>query len=434
MGEAVGARRRAGVRKSMKVQRTAKAPVHTSPAAAGRQKPRLAIVVSHPIQHFVPFYRALTRDGEVDPTVIYGSRIGLDPYFDEAMNSTIVWKMDLLSGYDHVFLPDAERVSRTGLFDLNSAAVADELNRQAPDVVLVYGYNQLTSLRALWWGRRNKIPVMMISDSELKYSRSRKVELAKRLVVPFLLRQFDAFLTIGDCNEEYYERYGVARRKFFRSPFTIDEERYAAARKSRPELRRKVRSQLSIGESDVVALTVGKLSKRKRPRDILSVARRLKANASDLNLTFVLAGNGSELEAIGRAVEDEGLPIRLTGFINVDELPSYYAAADLLLHPSSNDPHPLVMSEAAAMGLPLVISDRVGAAGPTDVARPGENALVYPMGDLETLAAELRRLAANPARLSAMAARSLDIFEEVNMSRSVRGAVAAVRFCTERRR
>jgi len=64
---------------------------------------KLAIVVSHPIQHFVPFYRALAAHSEIDLIVLFASRIGVQPYFDREMNTTITWNMDLLGGYDHIF-------------------------------------------------------------------------------------------------------------------------------------------------------------------------------------------------------------------------------------------------------------------------------------------------------------------------------------------
>ena len=43
---------------------------------------RLAIVVTHPIQHFVPFYRALAADPGIDLHVLYGAPIGVKSYFD----------------------------------------------------------------------------------------------------------------------------------------------------------------------------------------------------------------------------------------------------------------------------------------------------------------------------------------------------------------
>ena len=55
------------------------------------------------------------------------------------------------------------------------------------------------------------------------------------------------------------------------------------------------------------------------------------------------------------------------------------------VHPSQADPHPLITSEGACMGLPMIYSDRIGAVGPTDIAREGENVIVYPCGDTAAL-------------------------------------------------
>jgi glycosyltransferase involved in cell wall biosynthesis len=395
-------------------------------------KRKLAIVVSHPIQHFVPFYRALARQDDIDPTVIFCSRIGLEPYFDRGMNTTIAWNMDLLSGYEHVFLPEADSITYTSPRSINNPSVGSELQRQKPDAVLIYGYNYMTSLRALSWCKRHRVPAMMISDSELKTVRSKRTKFVKSLVLPRILQQFDAFLTVGDCNDDYYAHYGVPREKLFRSPFTIDEDTYQAAYRDRVALRSRVRMELGISQDEVVALTVGKLSKRKRPGDVIEAARLLSAADLPRPVRFVLAGNGEEMDRLQRIAEEEHLPVLLAGFVNVDLLPKYYAAADMIVHPSSHDPHPLVMSEGACIGLPLVISDRVGAAGPTDIARPGENADVFPVGDVPALADCVSAVAADPERRARMSARSREIFDELDMRRSVQGARDALTYSLER--
>jgi glycosyltransferase involved in cell wall biosynthesis len=395
-------------------------------------KRKLAIVVSHPIQHFVPFYRALARQDDIDPTVIFCSRIGLEPYFDRSMNTTIAWNMDLLSGYDHIFLPEANSITHTSPRSINNPSVGPELERQKPDAVLIYGYNYMTSLRALSWCNRNRVPAMMISDSELKTARSKKTKFVKSLVLPRILQQFDAFLTVGDCNEDYYVHYGVPREKLFRSPFTIDEDTYQAAYRDREALRSRVRTELGISQAEVVALTVGKLSKRKRPGDVIEAARLLSGADLPTPVRFVLAGNGEEMERLSTIVAAEELPVILAGFINVDVLPGYYAAADLIVHPSSHDPHPLVTNEASCIGLPLVLSSRVGAVGPTDSARPGENAEVFKVGDADALAQCVEALVRAPDRRDAMASRSREIFEELDMRRSVQGARDALTYSIER--
>jgi hypothetical protein len=189
---------------------------------------RLAIVVSHPIQHFVHLFRALAGREEIALKVFYCSRIGLEAYFDREMNTKITWNMDLLSGYDHLFLPEAGRINEASPLKINNPSIGPELARFEPDVVLTYGYNQLTHMRALLWCRRNGVPLMMTGDSELLSDRGLGIRMGKRMTLPILLRQYACFLTTGDNNEAYYRHYGVDPQRLFRSPFTIDEVSYRA--------------------------------------------------------------------------------------------------------------------------------------------------------------------------------------------------------------
>jgi glycosyltransferase involved in cell wall biosynthesis len=82
------------------------------------------------------------------------------------------------------------------------------------------------------------------------------------------------------------------------------------------------------------------------------------------------------------------------------------------------------------MGLPMVISDRVGAVGPTDIARPDQNTIVYPCGDAAALTDALAMLATDDALRYRMGKRSQEIFEDQDVEASVGGllkAIAAVR-------
>lgn len=176
---------------------------------------RIAIIVSHPIQHFVPFYRESTRHAQLRIKVFFGSRIGVDAYTDKDMGVQIVWDMDLLGGYDHEFLFGAEQVRDTDFWSLNNPYIGVRLDEYRQDVVMVYGYSQLTQLRTLYWRRRNRIPVLMQSDSELLRKRPWHSRMAKQLILPSILRQVSAFLTIGDHNEAYYANYGARKKSSF---------------------------------------------------------------------------------------------------------------------------------------------------------------------------------------------------------------------------
>ena len=164
---------------------SSKETVTTQWASEKRQlrdgKTQFALVVSHPIQHFTPFYRALAQCEGIALKVFFCCRVGLEPYFDREMNTHIAWNMDLLSGYDHMFLPEASRITRSGPLKIRNPSVGEELAKFDPKVVLTHGYNQLTMLFALWWCRRNKVPAMLIGDSELLHQRPIGVRFAKRV-------------------------------------------------------------------------------------------------------------------------------------------------------------------------------------------------------------------------------------------------------------
>jgi glycosyltransferase involved in cell wall biosynthesis len=394
---------------------------------------RLAVVVSHPIQHFVHFYRALAERREVALKVFFCSRIGLERYFDREMNCEIAWNMDLTGGFEHAFLPESDSIKGTSLREVDNPSIGRALVEFAPDVVLVYGYSQLTPLRVLAWCRRRRVPIMMTGDSELLRERGLWKRAMKSVALPAFLRQFTCFLTTGDNNEAYYLRYGVPRSRLFRAPLTIDETSYGLARRDRQRLRREFRAARGIDERTFVALAVGKLSESKRPRDLLQAVEMIRDAEGLARVQAIYAGNGSLYTALSTEVKAKTLPAALLGFVNVDELPAVYCGADILVHASELDAHPLVCAEAACTGLPLILSDRVGAAGPRDIARAGENAVVYPCGNVRALADALLRLAREPDTVAAMGRASQRIFDELDVRKSVEGTLAALHYCVEQR-
>jgi len=378
---------------------------------------RLAIVVTHPIQHFVPFYRALAADPDIELHVLFGAPIGVQSYFDEEMKTQITWSMDMLGGYSHEFLGEVPEGGQPSVRQPSAPAIADRLAAFRPDVVLVYGHMQANVFRAIWWCRRHKVPLMTIGDSELLRTRTTVTKALKEVVVRAIFRRYAAFLSVGDRNAEFYGYYGAPADRIFRSPFTIDEATYRAASANRAALRAETRAQYDIPDDAIVALFVGKLSPRKRPGDLIDAL----AQTNGRKVTALFAGNGELMDELRAQAEAKGVDARFAGFVNVDKLPGLYAAADMLVHPSQHDPHPLICSEGACIGLPLVLSDRIGAVGPTDVAREGENTVVFPCADISALATAIDALAGDDARRAAMSDRSRAIFDECDIGASVAG-------------
>ena len=87
-------------------------------------------------------------------------------------------------------------------------------------------------------------------------------------------------------------------------------------------------------------------------------------------------------------------PVRLLGHVQPEALAAEYEEADALVLPSIHDPWGLVVNEAMAAGLPVVVSSAAGAAD--DLVTDGWNGFVVPPFDAAALTRALETLAADP--------------------------------------
>jgi glycosyltransferase involved in cell wall biosynthesis len=391
------------------------------------EKIRVAIVISHPVQHFVHLYKALAKREDIHLKVFFASKIGIKSYFDKDMDTEIKWASDLLSGYGYMFLPEADGIHETGFIKINNPSINRELKKFNPHVVQLHGYAQMTLLRALLWCKFKHIPVLLWSDSSLLFKRTYWKQVFKNLVLPKLLSLFDGVLSTGDNNAAYYLRYGIKSEQIFRCPFTIDEDLLEQARSEKFIYRQKLRFRYGMENDEFVLLFVGKLAPWKRPKDILdSLSLAQKKLGSKIKLVAFFAGNGVLLESLKTQAESENLRAIFAGFVNVDILPSVYAMADVLIFPSEREPYGLSAREAICLGLPLILSDQIGCIGATDAARLGENALIYQSKNISELAQSIITLAENPEKVKKMSDSSLTIAREMHVEKSVSGFILAV--------
>ena len=375
----------------------------TAPAVgAAEQAIRLAIVVSHPIQHFCPQYSSWSRLAVANVRVFFASKQGLETYRDAGFGASVRWQ-GLTLDFPHEFLPGADERPVTAKID--APALEERLAEFEPHCVVVYGYAQPLQRRAARWARGQRAFVLMIADSELRQRRSWPRRALKALVLPALLRRVDRFLTIGDANEAYMRRYGAMDERFIRCPLSIDVASANEALANRSEGRAAVRDRHGIPDDHHVVLTAGKLVAWKRQRDLVAYSNRVRAERDDV--TVILAGSGADEPRLRRLAEAEGPGgVVFAGFVQPQTLAHYYSAADAYVHCSEIDPHPLAVSEAVYAGLPVVLSHCCGNYGPSDDVRPGLNGYVYRCGDVDALASALARIFDSRTRRVAMAQAS----------------------------
>lgn len=364
---------------------------------------KIAIVVSHPIQHFCPQYVSFAENKDVQLKVFFGSALGYRKYNDVNFKQEISWNNLNLDLFDHVFLNGYEVIQPDK--NLDAAKLEQELSEFAPDVLISYGYFQKLQRRAKKWAIRHKVPVAYISDAEGRQQRHPIKEQLRAFRLRHYFRDISYFLTVGDANELYYRRYGVPDSKMLRMHFPIDLAQYADHYRRHVLLNAGIRQQYGIGVDEIVLCVVGKLVAWKNQDHIIRALAILEKKAVVAHL-FIL-GSGEKLHDWETAAA--GLTrskVYFPGFVSIDDLPAYYAAADIYVHPAAVEPHSIAISEAIYMGNPVILSDRCGSYGETDDVQDGENGIVFPFADINALADAIEQLTLDKTRREDFGERS----------------------------
>lgn len=211
-----------------------------------------------------------------------------------------------------------------------------------------------------------------------------------RLQAP--LRAASGIAGIGSGAVDAYRRL-FPGKPVHNIPYFCDLAPYAAARAAAPP---------RTGET-VDVLFSGQLIERKGV-DVLLDAFTPAARAHG-RLRLLLLGGGPARQRLEASVPaDLRERVLFIGHREPDQLPDVFARADVFCLPSRHDGWGVVVNEALGAGLPVLVSDAVGAG--RDLVRDGENGFVTPAGDAGALAIALERIAADDALRARMATAS----------------------------
>ncbi len=126
----------------------------------------------------------------------------------------------------------------------------------------------------------------------------------------------------------------------------------------------------------------------KKNLDVLLEAFAAYCEASRSPWELVLCGDGPMKEGLEAMTRELGISdhVRMPGFVQYEDLPSYYGLAQAFVHASHREQWGLVVNEAMAAGLPVLVSERCGCV--PELVQQGVNGFTFPPSD----AAALKRL------------------------------------------
>ena len=174
----------------------------------------------------------------------------------------------------------------------------------------------------------------------------------------------------------------------FVAPHCVDVDFFEVRSRLDGSQRAALRGVLGLRTDSLVLLFVGRFIALKRPMDLMLAAGELAHDGLDVEVLYVGAGPLSE--ALRGAADRLENTVVLTGFRNQTELPELYAVADILVVPSESETWGLVVNEAMACGLPVVVSSGVGCS--VDLILDPAVGTEYPVGDVAAMKAAIRQV------------------------------------------
>lgn len=387
---------------------------------------RLAIVLSHPVQYYSPWFRWLKAHTDLEFRVFYLWEFGVTAQRDPQFGTTFKWDVDLLAGYESEFVPNVAADPGTHHFrGLDNPTLTARLATWAPDALLLFGYNWLSLQRALWWARCHRVPVLFRGDSHL-LGRGAPPWL-RSLPLRILYRQFAAITYVGQANRDYFLALGVPANRLFFAPHSVNTAHFDPADPTTVAQAAALRLELGL-EGKRVVLFAGKFHDRKQPVELLQAFVEVATPADAL----VFVGDGAEkarLQTLAASRPD--LAVRFLPFANQSEMPARYRLADIFALPSRGhyETWGLAVNEAMHLGVPCLVSDLVGCQ--RDLVQPGETGWVFAAESTKQLTRTLRDALRAPreelVRLSTNARATVAHYTYAETSAGLQKALASLR-------
>ena len=301
------------------------------------------------------------------------------------------------------------------------------LDAADPEVVAIPGWSHSGALAALLWCLRKGRPAVLMSDSGRHDEVRRR---AREATKARIVRLFSSAVVAGAPHGEYACALGLSPGTISDGYDVVDNAHFDRGARQARASAGPWRERLALPKRFFLASS--RFVAKKNLLRLLDAYADYRQRAGAGAWRLVLLGDGELRAEVERRIARLELAgaVLLAGFKQYDELPAYYGLAGAFVHASTTEQWGLVVNEAMAAGLPVIVSERCGCA--RDLVRDGVNGFTFDPYDVRRLASLMRLVASDDCDRTAMGAASRRIIAEWGPERFADGLVQAARVAIAR--
>ncbi len=278
------------------------------------------------------------------------------------------------------------------------------LDEIRPAVVCVQGWSETLALAPLAWAQHTGTPVVVTSESQAQdFTRPRWKEAVKKRII----RQFSAAVAGGTPHADYLFELGMPRERVLMGYDVVDNGHFAAGADIARSQADNVRARLELPQHYFLASC--RFIEKKNLRLLIRAYAKYRQKCGGAAWKLLLLGDGAlrpELLALRDELQLQDA-LFMPGFKTYDELPSYYGLAEAFVHASTVEQWGLVVNEAMAAGLPVLVSERCGCAA--NLVSNARNGFTFSPFNEEDLINKMMQLHSNAPALNTMGQASREI-------------------------
>lgn len=353
-------------------------------------KTKLLILIE-PAPYVLDFIKVLEGDERTDILIFFVHNKLSQPWINNAFNSRNI-----------SFLP----INR-----IHATLILWKIIRQGKiELLHVAGWHGFVVLFSWFMARIKNVPFFVELDTKLSKDQSGLKNKIKNKIYPLLFSLPTCFLPAGKKQSDFLQHYGVEKSRIVMHQMTVDVSRLM---KSIDQLRHDVTTK-NIDHS-CRFLFVGRLVERKGLSVLLKAFDTVIAHNNQCQL--IIVGDG-ELNREVLAATKCTKNIIYYGHLEGADLLKQYASADVFILPAFDEPWGLVINEAMAASLPVIVTEDVGCTD--DLVKQGVNGFLIPTGDDICLSDKMLALANNSVLRRNMGKSSRELIMNWTMEEQVR--------------